>query len=114
MPISGRWPGIARHATLEYLVDASNDFAGGVEALDVIMDLAQPPTAIVAPTDVLAIGMLHAAQRRGLRVPADVSISGFDDIPVVAAIRPDHRAHAHRGHGQGRRGPRHRPRRRQR
>ena len=52
------------------------------------MDLDEPPTAIVAPTDVLAIGMLHAAQRRGLRVPADVSISGFDDIPVAAVSVP--------------------------
>jgi DNA-binding LacI/PurR family transcriptional regulator len=69
-------------------VDAGNDFAGGVEALDVLMDLSQPPTAIVAPTEVLAIGMLHAAQRRGLRVPLDVSISGFDDIPVAAVSVP--------------------------
>ncbi len=52
------------------------------------MDLRQPPTAIVAPTDVLAIGMLHAAQRRGLRVPDDVSVSGFDDIPVAAVSVP--------------------------
>ena len=82
---------LARHRLArrpEYLVDAGNDFAGGVEALDVLMDLSQPPTAIVAPTDVLAIGMLHAAQRRGLRVPADVSISGFDDIPVAAVSVP--------------------------
>jgi DNA-binding LacI/PurR family transcriptional regulator len=72
----------------DYVQEASNDFAGGALALDRLMDLREPPTAIVAPTDVLAMGMLHAAQRRGLRVPADVSISGFDDIPVAAVSVP--------------------------
>jgi DNA-binding LacI/PurR family transcriptional regulator len=82
---------LARHGLEhhpEYDVDASNNFAGGVEALDRLVELRPPPTAIVAPTDVLAIGMLHAAQRRGLRVPDDVSISGFDDIPVAAVSVP--------------------------
>ena len=72
----------------EYQQDASNDFGGGATAFDLLLDLDEPPTAIVAPTDVLAIGMLHAAQRRGLRVPGDVSISGFDDIPVAAVSVP--------------------------
>lgn len=71
-----------------YLQDASNDFEGGAAALDRLMDLDEPPSAIVAPTDVIAIGMLHAAQRRGLRIPSDVSISGFDDIPVAAFSVP--------------------------
>ena len=74
--------------TEAYVVDAANEFAGGVAAFDQLMDLAVPPTAIVAPTDVLAIGMLHAAQRRGLHVPDDVSVSGFDDIPVAAVSVP--------------------------
>jgi DNA-binding LacI/PurR family transcriptional regulator len=76
------------HPRSGYDVDVSNDFAGGPAAFDQLMDLHQPPTAIVAPTDVLAIGMLHAAQRRGLRVPDDVSVSGFDDIPVAAVSVP--------------------------
>ena len=78
--------GLPRRA--EYVHDAANVFGGGVAALDHLMDLDEPPTAIVAPTDVLAIGMLHAAQRRGLQVPRDVSISGFDDIPVAAVSVP--------------------------
>jgi len=71
-----------------YVQDAANDYEGGAAALDRLMDLDLPPTAIVAPTDVLAIGMLHAAQRRGLGVPEDVSIAGFDDIPVAAVSVP--------------------------
>lgn len=72
----------------DYILEASNEYAGGVLALDRLMQRAQPPTAIVAPTDVIAIGMLHAAERRGLRVPADISITGFDDIPVAAVSVP--------------------------
>jgi DNA-binding LacI/PurR family transcriptional regulator len=74
--------------TAGYDLDTTNDYAGGVAALDRLMELPEPPTAIVAPTDVIAIGMLHAAQRRGLDVPADVSVSGFDDIPVAAVSVP--------------------------
>jgi DNA-binding LacI/PurR family transcriptional regulator len=72
----------------DYVQDAANDFAGGVGALDGLMDLVEPPTAIVAPTDVIAIGMLHAAHRRRMQVPGDVSITGFDDIPVAAVSVP--------------------------
>lgn len=82
---------LARHGLVarpEYMQEVGNSFDGGAAALDALMDLAQPPSAIVAPTDVLAIGMLHAAHRRGLRVPDDVSVSGFDDIAVAAASVP--------------------------
>jgi DNA-binding LacI/PurR family transcriptional regulator len=72
----------------DYVQEASNEYEGGATALDRLMDLADPPTAIVAPTDVIAMGMLHAAHRRGLRVPDDVSIAGFDDIPVAAVSVP--------------------------
>jgi DNA-binding LacI/PurR family transcriptional regulator len=72
----------------EYRQDTGNDYDGGAAAFDRLMDLDTPPTAIVAPTDVIAMGMLHAAHRRGLRVPQDVSITGFDDIPVAAVSVP--------------------------
>lgn len=72
----------------EYLQDAQNDFIGGADVLDRLMNLAEPPTAVVGSTDVIAMGALHAAQRRGLRVPDDISIVGFDDIPVAAVTVP--------------------------
>jgi len=72
----------------EYLQDAVNDFRGGADVLDRLMDLDEPPTAIMASTDVIAIGALHGAQRRGLRIPDDLSITGFDDIPVAAVSFP--------------------------
>lgn len=52
--------------------------------------LAQAPatTAIVAMSDVLALGAIAAARARGLRVPDDVSVIGFDDIPEAATSEP--------------------------
>ncbi|GAB4369996.1 MAG: LacI family DNA-binding transcriptional regulator [Elainellaceae cyanobacterium] len=46
------------------------------------------PTGILAMSDRLAIGALRAAEHLGLRVPEDVSIVGFDDIPLASRIRP--------------------------
>ena len=52
------------------------------------MRLPVRPTAIFASTDLLAIGALHAAGRMGLTVPRDVSIVGFDDLPMAEYTNP--------------------------
>jgi DNA-binding LacI/PurR family transcriptional regulator len=57
-----------------------NDPEAGARGLDMLMDLADPPSAVMTTTDALAIGALHAAHARGLRVPSGLSIVGFDDI----------------------------------
>ena len=72
----------------EYRQETLNTYRGGAEALERLMALSAPPTAVVAPTDVLAMGMLHGAHHHGLRVPEDLSISGFDDIPEAAYTVP--------------------------
>src|SRR5438270_4276738 len=71
-----------------YIQQVQNDPAGGVAALEALIALPVPPTAVVASTDVLAIGVLHAADRLGLRVPDDLSVIGFDDIHVAAFTVP--------------------------
>ena len=60
----------------------------GATALDALLDRPQPPTAVAAATDVLAFGVLHRAAARGLRVPEDLSVTGFDDIPLAASAVP--------------------------
>ena len=52
------------------------------------MRLPARPTAIFASTDVLAIGALHAADRMGMSVPRDVSIVGWDDLPMAEFANP--------------------------
>jgi DNA-binding LacI/PurR family transcriptional regulator len=67
---------------------AENTPQAGAAALDTLLDRPQPPTAIAAATDVLAFGILHRAAARGLRVPDDLSVTGFDDIPLAASAVP--------------------------
>jgi DNA-binding LacI/PurR family transcriptional regulator len=71
-----------------YIRKVPNGIAGGEMALNDLLDLPQPPTAILAATDILAAGSLHAAYERGVSVPDDLSIVGFDDIPMAAAMVP--------------------------
>lgn len=53
-----------------------------------LLDLEQPPTAIFASNDVSAFGAIEAIRNRGLRVPDDISVMGFDDIPQAAQVHP--------------------------
>jgi DNA-binding LacI/PurR family transcriptional regulator len=72
----------------EYVRQADNDPRGGHAAATALLRLPEPPTAIFASTDTLAIGALKAAADAGLRVPEDLSIVGFDDIPLTEFVTP--------------------------
>jgi LacI family transcriptional regulator len=60
----------------------------GYAGASALLDLPLPPTAIFASNDVMAMGVMDAVRNRGLRVPDDISIVGFDDIPQASLIRP--------------------------
>lgn len=53
-----------------------------------LLDLPEPPTAIFGGSDLAAMGAIDAVRSRGLVIPDDVSVMGFDDIPQAASIRP--------------------------
>ena len=53
-----------------------------------MLDLPNPPTAIFASNDVMAMGVMDAVRSRGLRVPDDISVVGFDNIPQSAMVFP--------------------------
>lgn len=68
--------------------------SGGIEAFHQLWNVSEPPTAIVAFSDIIALGVLDAARDRGVSVPADVTVTGFDDvsearwaIPALTTIR---------------------------
>jgi DNA-binding LacI/PurR family transcriptional regulator len=67
---------------------ARNHSGAAAAALDALLALPAPPTAIAAATDLLAVGLLHAAHERGLAVPDELSVTGFDDIPFAAVTVP--------------------------
>ena len=60
----------------------------GFHAAGQLLDLPQPPTALIGFNDKVAVGALAAAAQRGLRVPEDLSVAGFDDIDLAQATRP--------------------------
>jgi DNA-binding LacI/PurR family transcriptional regulator len=72
----------------EFVRDARNSLGGGAGALRELMALPDRPTAIIASTDVLAIGALHAAAHIGLHVPGEISIVGFDNLPMAEYTTP--------------------------
>jgi DNA-binding LacI/PurR family transcriptional regulator len=65
-----------------------NCFGGGNHALAPILDRAPRVSAVLAATDTLAVGLLHAAHERGTHVPDQLSIVGFDDISMAAVTVP--------------------------
>jgi len=72
----------------EYVQNVINDPAGGDAALRTLAALDNPPTAVVCSTDHLATGVLYAAADLGLAVPRDLSVVGFDDIPMASFTVP--------------------------
>jgi LacI family repressor for deo operon, udp, cdd, tsx, nupC, and nupG len=60
----------------------------GIAACDHFLDLSRPPTAVFCSNDLMAIGLLRRARERGLSIPEDLSIVGFDDIPLAEWVTP--------------------------
>jgi DNA-binding LacI/PurR family transcriptional regulator len=64
-----------------------SDADSGYHAAAALLDRADRPTAIVCLSDVLALGVIRAAQERGIRVPQDLSVVGYDDIDAAGAAK---------------------------
>jgi LacI family transcriptional regulator len=60
----------------------------GLDGANHLLSLNHPPTAIFASNDVMAAGVYEAIRARGLRIPHDISVVGFDDIPQAAQLHP--------------------------
>ena len=53
-----------------------------------LLDLKEPPTCIIFPDDYAAFGGINAIKKRGLRIPQDISVAGYDGIRVARQIEP--------------------------
>jgi LacI family transcriptional regulator len=60
----------------------------GYRAAQRLLDRSPRPTAILVINDLLSIGVLRAIDERGLRIPEDISVAGFDDIPMTRYLSP--------------------------
>lgn len=71
-------------------LDSTYTLQDGAKVMQTLLALpaAQRPTALLAVNDPVAVGAAHVAIGAGLRIPADLSLVGFDDIPLAAAFSP--------------------------
>ncbi len=79
--------GIARDPAIE-LFEGIWDAADAGAMVDRLLELADPPTAIMGGNDLLAIGVMRQARARGLRVPEDLAVTGFNDFPFAEFVEP--------------------------
>ena len=71
-----------------YLQLVENALEEGYQAMTRLLALNEPPTAVFAADDNMAIGAMKAAAENGVAVPADLSIVGFDDIKIAGYLHP--------------------------
>jgi LacI family transcriptional regulator len=71
-----------------YVTEGDLTRQSGTQAADYLFSLPEPPTAIIACNDQMALGVMQAARLRGLIVGQDVAVAGFDDIPAAGGANP--------------------------
>ena len=69
-------------------VEADFSAESGARAMGVLLDQAVPPTAVVFANDLMAMAGLSLALARGVSVPGDLSVTGFDDVEISAHLQP--------------------------
>jgi LacI family transcriptional regulator len=95
MPASERLAGYRYQSALlgleyrpEYVAHGDFFLASGYDATRALLALREPPDAIFAAGDEMAIGAMHAIFDAGLSVPRDIAVVGFDDIETASLVRP--------------------------
>lgn len=77
-----------RGLELQRVVEKPYTHTGGREGLRAVLAGSEAPTAVICGNDVLAIGAIAECHARGLKVPEDVSITGFDDMELAGMMKP--------------------------
>lgn len=73
----------------DLIVQGFFTYHSGLAATDQLLDLKVPPTAIFASNDDMAAAAISVAHRRGLDVPADLTVVGFDDTALATTVWPE-------------------------
>jgi LacI family transcriptional regulator len=72
----------------ELIFDGDMSYESGLRAAEHLLSLERRPSAIFASNDDMAAAVISLAHRRGLDVPRDLSVAGFDDTPISVKIWP--------------------------
>lgn len=72
----------------DYVADGDYSYDSGIRGMNMLLDLAQPPTAVICTSDMAAFGAIRAVEARGLSVPGDISVVGFDNIFEAELFKP--------------------------
>ena len=72
----------------EYVVEGLYTEQSGLESARALLALPVPPTAVFAASDNIALGVVRAAREKGVRIPDQLSVVGFDDLPQGPALDP--------------------------
>lgn len=72
----------------EWVLPGNFSFRSGVGAGERLLHLADRPTAIFASNDDMAVGVMAAANRMGVKIPDELSVAGFDDSPTARVVWP--------------------------
>ena len=72
----------------ELIFEGNIDYKDGIASAEHLMDMGLPATAVVAAADILAIGAAKAFYERGVKVPDDISLMGFDDLEIAQYLTP--------------------------
>ncbi|WP_053218880.1 catabolite control protein A [Virgibacillus senegalensis] len=72
----------------DLVIKGDYTYDSGIEALDQLMSRDQKPTSIFVASDEMALGVIHGAQDRGLKVPEDLEVFGFDNTRLATMVRP--------------------------
>lgn len=83
-----RMASLGLEAPPEDVIECDFEFEEGRTALRTLHARRPRPTAIFSANDIVAVGALHECRTQGLRVPEDISLVGFDDLPIAQYVTP--------------------------
>lgn len=76
------------HVRSEWIAIGSMRVDGGRMAMEKLLSCQPRPTAVITSNDLMAVGALQAAMAAHIKVPRDLSIIGFDDLPIASMVHP--------------------------
>ncbi|MDC3415789.1 catabolite control protein A [Aquibacillus salsiterrae] len=72
----------------ELVIKGDYTYQSGIEAVEQLLEMSERPTGIFVASDEMALGVIHGIQDKGLKVPEDIEVFGFDNTRLATMVRP--------------------------